>query len=123
MIRLHFSIAGPREVAADPAVAFRFDAHGVTASPGGRNVAQFSGRMWQIGGQHFTRCECRDPARVQFEDAEGRLSDPLGPFSSLAFYGGSLYAGKSLLARFDEGRQAWYALQTKADYTAIHVLA
>ena len=123
MIRLHFSIAGPREITAGPAAAFRFDAHGVTASPGGREIAKFSDRMWQVGGQHFTRCECRAPARVQFEDSDGRLGALFGPFGSLAFYGGSLYAGKTLLARYDDGQQSWYAVQTKADHWAIRVLA
>lgn len=104
---------------AGPAAEFRFDAHGVTAHPGGRTVAQFSGRMWQLDGRHFTRCECRDPARVRFEDTQGRLTDPVGPFSTLDFYGGSLYAGKTLLARFDERRQLWHSVQHNADYPAI----
>ncbi len=111
----------PKRVVAGPAAEFRFDAHGVTANPGARTVAQFSGRMWQVGNRHFTRCECLEPARVQFEDTAGGRTDPLGPFSSLTLYGGSLYAGKTLLARFDARRQTWHAVQPKADYAAIVV--
>lgn len=123
MIRIQFSSAHPRQITAGPAAEFRFDAVGVTARPGDRAVAQFSNRMWQVDGHHFTRCESRESARVQFEDMQGHLTDPLGPFGSLHLYGGSLYAGKMLLARFDERRQIWQASQRKVDYVAIVVRA
>ncbi|HEX7115359.1 MAG TPA: hypothetical protein VF193_09515 [Steroidobacter sp.] len=58
---------------------------------------------------------------MQFEDAEGHLTDPVGPFNIIDFYGGSLYADKALLARFDEARQVWGTLQPKADFVAIIV--
>lgn len=121
MIRLRFSIAGPRQVMTAPAASFRFSARDITALPGQRPVAQFASRMWQVDGRHFTRCECREAARVQFEDAQGQLTDPIGPFNAIDLYGGSLYADKTLLARFDEGRQAWETMQPKADYVAIVV--
>ncbi len=123
MIRLQFSSAHPRQIMAGPLAEIRFDAFGVTGRPGGHTVAQFSNRMWQVGGRHFTRCECREPARVRFEDTRGRLTDPLGPFSSVHLYGGSLYVEKMLLARFDERRQIWHVPQDKADYAAIVVSA
>ncbi len=119
MIRLEFSAADPRRIFSAPAAAFRFGPDGVTADPGGHQVARFSGRMWEIDGRHFTRCECRGPARVQLEDTDGQLTEPLGPFDALALYGGSLYHKGALLARFDEAGRVWHAVQSKAVYTAI----
>ncbi|HEX7012279.1 MAG TPA: hypothetical protein VF161_06025 [Steroidobacteraceae bacterium] len=121
MIHLRFSIAGPRQIMTAPAASFRFSAREITALPGQRPVARFSSRMWQVDGRYFTRCECREPARVQFEDAEGHLTDPVGPFNTVDLYGGSLYADKTLLARFDEARQVWGTLQPQADFVAIIV--
>ncbi|HLT90713.1 MAG TPA: hypothetical protein VKZ85_07190 [Woeseiaceae bacterium] len=123
MLHLEFTIVGPRFFVPEPAAAFRFDTAGVTALPGRRPVAQFSGRMWKINGQFFSSCRCREPARVQFEDDEGNLADPVGPLESLALYGGSLYAGKTLLARFDEGRRVWHRASPEADYAAIVISA
>jgi hypothetical protein len=108
VIRLRFNTLQQLSPATlGPAPYFRVEGIFLRQGPENEIVAAYRQNHWEVNGQHLSSYECRDRARVHFEDGQGRISDAYGPFGKLHFPNGSCYADDRRFAELVEETEHW----------------
>jgi hypothetical protein len=90
-----------------PAPYFRVEGVTLRQGPDNEIVATYRRLHWEVNGLHLSSYECRDRARLHFEDEVGRVSEAFGPFNRLQFPNGSLYADDRRFAELVEETERW----------------
>ncbi len=120
MIKLLFE-DGPRRVELGPAPWFRVAGNFIRKGPHGSICGTFRMHHWEVSGQHFARYDCKEPALVHFEDAQGGQTEDFGPFSFLDAQDGVMHAEKNLFAKFLEETQMWHCFPTETFWPVLVV--
>jgi hypothetical protein len=108
VIRLRFNtLQQSSHAALGPAPYFRVEGLLLRQGPDNEIVAAYRQLHWEVNGLHLSSYECRDRARVHFEDEHGRVSEPFGPFDRLHFPNGSCYADDRRFAELVEETACW----------------
>jgi hypothetical protein len=108
MLTLVFAEPGPGPVVRrGPFPHVRADAEWMRA-PDGERIAQHKDHCWFIGPQKFFRIDFDGPARIHFEDAEGKRSEEFGPFFHFSSADGIAYGDGQILAHIDVDDCLWF---------------
>lgn len=122
MIRLHFeSVIPEHAVILGPAPYFRISGQVIRRGPGNEIVRRYRNHFWEIQGDMFSRCDCRDNASIHFEDAFGGASEFFGPFRPLFMSDGTVYADHEPFAKFVEEARCWHHCATNVRWPVLVV--
>jgi hypothetical protein len=122
MIRLIFEDES-HSVVVGPAPWFRIAGNFIRQGPHGSIAGTFRLHHWEVGGHHFSRYDCKEPALIYFEDFQGTPSEEFGPFPFLFAQDGAMHAGSGLFAKFIEDTQLWHSFPTETFWPVVVIKA
>jgi hypothetical protein len=103
-----------------PAPYFRIIGRSLRAGPEDQEVGFYEQGMWHIGGESYITATTDAPIIVHFEGEENSPSPAHGPLESVKLVDGAIRHGPQLmhvLARYDEGAQAWYSYPDQLEHS------
>ena len=120
MIRIHAkALHASSPIILGPAPFFRVHGPMLLQGPNEDIVARYDQHHWQVDGRYYSSYECKDRTYLQFEDLQGRASEPLGPFARIHFPNGSCYADDAQVAQFIAEAARWRDAGTGARWSGI----
>jgi hypothetical protein len=122
MIKLLFE-DGSHRVELGPAPWFRIAGNFIRQGPHGSISGTFRMHHWEVGGHHYGRYDCKEPALIHFEDIHGGQTEDFGPYPYLYAQDGVMHVGKDLFAKFIEETQMWHAFATETFWPVMVVKA
>jgi hypothetical protein len=120
MITLQFEHPVSHQVqVVGPAPYFRITGDDLRAGPSDVIIATYRNGIWTLDGDSYLTIAAEATIAVRFE-GNGNPGSPLyGPYERLRVVDGAIRHGPNaveLLARLDEGKQAWYVYAEQKDY-------
>src|SRR6516225_8949317 len=123
MLTLQFEHPVSRQVQlVGPAPYFRISGDDLRAGPNDAVVATYRNGVWTLDGDSFLTIAAEAPAALRFEGSGTDGATTYGPFERLRVVDGSIRHGPNaieLLARLDEGTQAWYVYAEQKNYPVV----
>ena len=120
MLTLHFEHPISNQIhMVGPAPYFRISGDDVRVGPNDAVVATYRNGIWTLDGTSFLTITVEVTAAIRFEGNGDPDGMSYGPFECLRVVDGAIRHGPNaieLLARLDEGTQAWYVYAEQRNY-------
>lgn len=125
MLTVHFLQSDGDEVHSIGPIPWLRAADGLLrAGPSGDEIARYLGSVWEAAGHEVTKCSIHaSTCTARFEGDEPYDSTKRGPFDTVEFVDGSVYAqpGRRLLARYDEQERTWCSCDDNRRWSSLVV--
>ncbi len=122
MIKLQFEHPVSRQIQlVGPAPYFRLTGDDLRAGPSDAVVATYRNGIWTLDGDSYLTIAAEDATAIRFE-GNGNGGSLYGPYDRLRVVDGAIRHGPNaieLLARLDEGTQAWYVYAEQKNYPVV----
>jgi len=107
-ISITFSHSDGSQTVKGPFARLRLEGELMRAEASGEEVGHHERHHWQVDGKSYTRADCSGRANVTFLLPDGTRSKRFGPFGSVSFVDGIVYADRREFAFADRSIVDWY---------------